>query len=331
MSSERIRLRDESQARVDQYLGAIDRVLAAAGMPYSERRNIAEDVEGQIFDMLLAGGIADPGVPDVDAVIMKLDPPEAYAQAAGDPEAERREAPAVVPPAPPSPPPRPRLSRAAVVGAIWAPMVLGLVAALIVPSIASRESAREEAVRQEVAQLQAVREEAARAEMGKVRPPPQETLPPPGQPSQAAVETSTALKRVTWAGILLLVPLALAGLTAPFGTTILGIVAIVQIRRSAGRLYGLGLALFDALIFPLGFVNLLMLALVGFLASRQGETAVAPVVVALATVAALDVGTFWLLCRALRPPRAKTPEASDGGPPSASKDVPASAKTLRLK
>lgn len=30
------------------------------------------------------------------------------------------------------------------------------------------------------------------------------------------------------------------GLTAPFGTTILGWVAVTQIRRSGGRLYGLG-------------------------------------------------------------------------------------------
>ncbi|MES2568728.1 MAG: protein kinase [Verrucomicrobiota bacterium] len=41
------------------------------------------------------------------------------------------------------------------------------------------------------------------------------------------------------------------GLTAPFGTTILGWVAVSQIRRSQGKLGGLGFALFDALIFPL--------------------------------------------------------------------------------
>ncbi len=41
------------------------------------------------------------------------------------------------------------------------------------------------------------------------------------------------------------------GLTAPFGTTILGWIAVSQIRRSAGKLYGLGLAVFDGLFFPL--------------------------------------------------------------------------------
>ncbi len=41
------------------------------------------------------------------------------------------------------------------------------------------------------------------------------------------------------------------GLTAPFGTTILGIIAISDIRHSRGRLHGLALALPDALLFPL--------------------------------------------------------------------------------
>ncbi|MCW5553112.1 MAG: protein kinase [Verrucomicrobiae bacterium] len=49
------------------------------------------------------------------------------------------------------------------------------------------------------------------------------------------------------------------GLTAPFGTTILGTVAISQIRHSRGRLYGLGLAVFDALFFPLLVLNALIL------------------------------------------------------------------------
>ncbi|MEO6742740.1 MAG: protein kinase, partial [Chthoniobacteraceae bacterium] len=38
---------------------------------------------------------------------------------------------------------------------------------------------------------------------------------------------------------------------APFGTTILGWVATSQIRQSAGRLRGMGLAVFDGLVFPL--------------------------------------------------------------------------------
>jgi serine/threonine protein kinase len=47
------------------------------------------------------------------------------------------------------------------------------------------------------------------------------------------------------------IALALVAFTAPFGTTLLGWIAVVQIRRPAGELYGLGLAVFDGLLFPL--------------------------------------------------------------------------------
>jgi len=40
-------------------------------------------------------------------------------------------------------------------------------------------------------------------------------------------------------------------LIAPFGTTILGWISVTQIRRSVGKLRGLGLAVFDGLLFPL--------------------------------------------------------------------------------
>ncbi|MBE0541236.1 MAG: protein kinase [Verrucomicrobia bacterium] len=64
--------------------------------------------------------------------------------------------------------------------------------------------------------------------------------PPPGPP---------------WWQVLLSFSLLPLGLTAPFGTTILGAVAISQIRHSRGRLYGLGLAVFDVLLFPLLALN----------------------------------------------------------------------------
>ncbi len=50
------------------------------------------------------------------------------------------------------------------------------------------------------------------------------------------------------AEILVLLPL---GCSAPFGTTILGWIAVSQIRRSGGKLRGLGLAVFDGVLFPL--------------------------------------------------------------------------------
>jgi predicted Ser/Thr protein kinase len=53
--------------------------------------------------------------------------------------------------------------------------------------------------------------------------------------------------------------LLLSGST-PFGTTILGVVAIRQIKRSKGRLYGLPLAVFDVVVFPLLLLDLVVLA-----------------------------------------------------------------------
>jgi tRNA A-37 threonylcarbamoyl transferase component Bud32 len=55
----------------------------------------------------------------------------------------------------------------------------------------------------------------------------------------------------SWWQVLLMFALLLPGITAPFGTTILGWMAVAQIRRSAGKLYGLWLAVFDGLLFPL--------------------------------------------------------------------------------
>jgi len=43
--------------------------------------------------------------------------------------------------------------------------------------------------------------------------------------------------------------------SAPFGTTLLGWTAVMQIRHSMGRLYGLGLAVFEGLLYPLLALN----------------------------------------------------------------------------
>ncbi|MCF7787597.1 MAG: serine/threonine protein kinase [Prosthecobacter sp.] len=54
-----------------------------------------------------------------------------------------------------------------------------------------------------------------------------------------------------WWQLAILIPALILGVAGPFGTTILGWVAVAQIRRSAGRIHGLYLALFDGLLFPL--------------------------------------------------------------------------------
>src|SRR6185369_5747454 len=70
-----------------------------------------------------------------------------------------------------------------------------------------------------------------------------------------AVETVSGVGREPLAPaalkILLTITLLPLGLTAPFGTTILGWIAVGDIRRAKGRISGLPLALFDGLLFPL--------------------------------------------------------------------------------
>jgi hypothetical protein len=52
----------------------------------------------------------------------------------------------------------------------------------------------------------------------------------------------------------------LPAFTAPMGATILGWIAVSQIRRSAGKLRGLGLAVFDGLFFPLLALDALIIS-----------------------------------------------------------------------
>jgi hypothetical protein len=58
------------------------------------------------------------------------------------------------------------------------------------------------------------------------------------------------------------------GWAAPFATTALGLTALWQIRRSGGRVYGVSLALFDALLF-----GLLLLDWVIFMLCREAGAA----------------------------------------------------------
>lgn len=129
-------------------------------------------------------------------------------------------------PAPPTTPPvpiasaapAPRFSRAAIVGAGWAPLFFLMGLLWLTPMMQTETNA--------------------------------------GVP---------ALQWWQWGLLFTLLPL---GLTAPFGTTILGWVSVTQIRRSGGQLYGLGLALFDGLVFPLLLLDLVL----GVLVLRGGAT-----------------------------------------------------------
>ncbi len=61
-----------------------------------------------------------------------------------------------------------------------------------------------------------------------------------------------------WWQVGAVMPLLLIAVTGPFGTTILGWLAVAQIRRSGGRLHGLTLAMIDGLLFPLLALSMLV-------------------------------------------------------------------------
>jgi len=164
----------------------------------------------------------------------------------------------------------------------------------------------------------------------QVEPAPEASDPPsapaldaqqePAERRAAEMEHLAALARtearaeraatLSWVGILILLPLGLLGLSAPFGTTILGVVAISHIRNSAGMLYGMGLAVFDALVFPL----LLFDSLFVHLCTSLSLTGMFGVFVSTLPALLLDVVIFVLVWRVLR---VRTGRGGDTAAPAA--------------
>ena len=69
----------------------------------------------------------------------------------------------------------------------------------------------------------------------------------------SGVKLGSALGAIWW-GLL-----QITAISAPFGATLLGWIALSQIRHSQGRLYGRGLAIYDAIVNPIIILVLLLL------------------------------------------------------------------------
>jgi serine/threonine protein kinase len=76
----------------------------------------------------------------------------------------------------------------------------------------------------------------------------------------------------------------LPAVTAPMGATILGWIAVTQIRRSAGKLYGIWLAVFDGLFFPLLALDAVTVVATRVVMSPGGLPAVGPAVTAIVVI-----------------------------------------------
>ena len=148
------------------------------------------------------------------------------------------------------------------------------------------------------------------------------------KPDQApAAVGSSQLVPSVLLGLLMRALLAL-GVTAPFGMTVLGWVAVTQIRRSAGKLGGLWLAVLDSLLFPLLVLDALVffgyVVVVGLLRmtpySPSMDVAAAVLAVGLGLLSvALMVWLDFLIVRGVwravsRPSAAPAPPVRKSGP-----------------
>ncbi|MDY7011389.1 MAG: hypothetical protein SVV80_11665 [Planctomycetota bacterium] len=307
MMDETNELNRDVRGRIDAHLDAIDAALSAAGMSRSERRSITDDVEAQVLEMLSSRAGPSPTLADTEAVLAELDPAEAYAREDFAPP------PLSAPPAPMPVPPRSRFSRTAILGAIWA----GLFFAILVPAAAlwsyrsTRVSSRSRLVAAHAQSRRSV-------EIKEKRPESAITQPSAISPAGATyVQTSAAkpagarpvkrgLRISIFFGLILFLP-AILILGAPVGTTILGLVAISQIRRSAGRLYGLGLALFDAIVFPLLLLDVAIFGLWFVVLQNRviGRSLALWVILVIAVVTCLIVDFLLVRCawRSIKKPQ----------------------------
>jgi len=72
---------DEAQVCIDAYLDAVDEVLRRSGVSRAERRDICDDLEGQIFETFSTWGSGTVNRDDAQRVLDGLDSPESYARA----------------------------------------------------------------------------------------------------------------------------------------------------------------------------------------------------------------------------------------------------------
>ena len=104
---------------------------------------------------------------------------------------------------------------------------------------------------------------------------------------------------IDWSHLLLSLTIVPLGIMAPFGTTILGWVAVNRIKHSSGKLTGLGLAVADGLFFPLLILDNIIVGLFLLLCRSlrhswpQQVSRYEGLTIMLFTIAALAV-IFWL-------------------------------------
>lgn len=226
MTDARMDLPPEVRVHVDVYLDAVRAAQSSAGLPGDEAAGIRDDLRAQIHDMLAARAAGrTPTVEDAEAVFAQLEPPEAYGPAG--------EGGAGAPPRVQVPPPVASAPAAAAAPPPAGPpkpkfsrtALLGLLGFLPIFGFC----------------VLAVPLLYLGLHVLHVKP-----------------DGPMALKSEPTLMALCVGIIPLAGM---LWTTICGIAAIVQIRRAAGQITGLWLAVFDAVVFPILVFVILVVAL----------------------------------------------------------------------
>ena len=78
MTESNVTLPDNLQVRLRAHLDAVDRVLADQDVSASRRRSVRDDLNSHILDILHQRSPLNPCLPDLEAVLAQLDPPESY-------------------------------------------------------------------------------------------------------------------------------------------------------------------------------------------------------------------------------------------------------------
>jgi hypothetical protein len=169
----------------------------------------------------------------------------------------------------------PRMSRLAVAAAVWAPFAVVVLALFLTKHDDTPQAIAVEVRREQPAVIRDTKLDEAKRGPDVETPPKrsagQVSRPQPGAETRTPAATdgnvviaapqsrpdSTTHGPAWWQWLLIFTVLPV-GIAAPFGTTILGGIALTQIRHSAGRLYGLGLALADTLLFPILLIDLVI-------------------------------------------------------------------------
>jgi len=206
------------RARMNAHLDAVETQLASTGVPREKRRSIIDDLETHILEMVRASDPQPVTEDEINAMIARLDPPEAY----GTEEIAAQNSPA------PLKAPGPvdlRLCPGAKRGVFW--IALAIVAQLFVLGALTPRT---------VVVQPTTTGSFVQSDVPNSAPPPQPMPAPPTAPIL---------------GTMLFVAAGAVAIVAPIVGTLFGWMAVEEIKRLENRFYGLALAVFAALFYPL--------------------------------------------------------------------------------